>query len=78
MNGCVMYEPLYDPSLCVSLQAEIQTMTDMGVPADQIIFANPCKPASHVRFAASRGIDLMTFDNEAELTKIQNLMPTAR
>ena len=53
-------------------------MTEMGVSADRIIFANPCKPASHVRFAAARDVDLMTFDNEAELTKIQTLMPTAR
>ena len=50
----------------------------MGVAPEQIIFANPCKPASHVRYAAARDVHLMTFDNEAELTKVQQLDPNAR
>jgi len=62
---------------CAS-KAEIGAVMELGVPTDKIIFANPCKPASHVRYAAQHGVDLMTFDNEAELTKVQQLMPHAR
>ncbi|XP_043227091.1 ornithine decarboxylase-like [Amphibalanus amphitrite] len=62
---------------CAS-KAEIQTMTEMGVPPEQIIFANPCKPASHLRYAVARDVQLMTFDNETELTKVQTLAPNAR
>ena len=42
----------------------------LGVPPSRILFANPCKMPSHVRYAASRGVEWTTFDSEAELHKV--------
>jgi ornithine decarboxylase len=44
----------------------------------RIIFANPAKMASHIKYASSAGVDLMTFDSEAELMKIKHVMPHAQ
>lgn len=54
---------------------EIELALEAGADASQIIFANPCKQASHIRFAASKGVNLMTFDNIDELVKIKQVMP---
>lgn len=62
---------------CAS-KAEIRSVLEMGVSADRIILANPCKPASHIRYAAANNVFLTTFDNASELYKIQELMPQAR
>ncbi|WRT64089.1 uncharacterized protein IL334_001018 [Kwoniella shivajii] len=45
---------------------------------DRIIFANPCKPASFIKNAAQKGVQMMTFDNADELYKIKRLYPTAK
>jgi ornithine decarboxylase len=50
---------------------EIKMMLDMGVRPERIIFANPCKQASHVEYAFKTGVDYMTFDNVDELYKIK-------
>jgi ornithine decarboxylase len=57
---------------------EIQTVLDLGVAPHRIIFANPCKQASNIKFAYKVGVDTMTFDNEAELYKIKEHHPNAR
>ena len=44
---------------CAS-QAEIEQVMEMGVPVDQIIYANPCKQASMLRFARDSNVRLMT------------------
>ncbi|XP_047120199.1 ornithine decarboxylase 1-like [Schistocerca piceifrons] len=62
---------------CAS-KAEINKVLSIGVDPSRIIFANPAKPASHIRHAAAVGVDLMTFDNECELHKIKSLFPTAK
>ena len=54
---------------CAS-KAEIHAALDAGLGADKIIYANPCKPVSHLRFAHKVGVRLMTFDNEDELVKV--------
>lgn len=46
--------------------------------SSRIIFANPAKPASHIRHAAAMRVDTMTVDNENELHKIKKLFPTAK
>ena len=48
-----------------------------GVPASKVIYANPCKQTSHLKFAASAGVNLMTFDNHEELQKIKRFYPDA-
>lgn len=55
---------------CAS-KGEIQTILDLGISQHRIIFANPCKQASHVKYAYKKGVDHMTFDNEHELYKIK-------
>ncbi|XP_078729875.1 ornithine decarboxylase-like isoform X1 [Lampetra fluviatilis] len=62
---------------CAS-KAEIELVQSLGVSADRIIYANPCKQASHVRYAAEHGVNLMTFDNDAELHKVARINPNAR
>jgi ornithine decarboxylase len=49
-----------------------------GVQPKNIIFANPCKSPSFIRYVKSVGVDLMTFDNEEELIKISSLFSEAR
>lgn len=56
---------------------EIQTVLDMGVSPRRIIFANPCKQGSYIKYASRVGVDYMTFDNEAELYKIRDHHPNA-
>jgi ornithine decarboxylase len=50
---------------------------DLGVSPDRIIYANPCKQKSHIRFAKEVGVKVMTFDNEAELQKTKMIYPEA-
>ncbi|KAI8807436.1 pyridoxal-dependent decarboxylase [Cladochytrium replicatum] len=61
---------------CAS-QAEVKLVTDFGVDPARVIYANPCKQLSHVRFASNRGVKMMTFDNEDELLKIKGIHPNA-
>ena len=53
-------------------------MLNQGVSTSRIIYANPCKQASFLRYAAKHNVSLMTFDNEAELYKIKDIYPTAK
>ncbi|XP_038218627.1 ornithine decarboxylase 2-like [Zerene cesonia] len=62
---------------CAS-RAEIQLVTDIGVKPERIIFANPAKMASHIRYATAVGVTTMTFDSETELHKIKQYSPDAQ
>ncbi|GAB0098640.1 hypothetical protein DMENIID0001_144040 [Sergentomyia squamirostris] len=62
---------------CAS-KVEINKVLQYGVSSDRIIFANPCKPNSHIRHAAATNVSLMTFDSKTELEKIQLIFPEAR
>ncbi|OUM64579.1 hypothetical protein PIROE2DRAFT_67290 [Piromyces sp. E2] len=53
-------------------------MLNYGVPPNKIIYANPCKQNSHIRFAAEKGIEMMTFDNVDELLKVKKYHPNAK
>jgi len=57
---------------------EIQRVLDLGVSPHRIIFANPCKQASFIKYAYKMGVDYMTFDNEHELYKIKENHPNAK
>jgi ornithine decarboxylase len=61
---------------CAS-KAEIELALGVGASPNSIIFANPCKQVSHIRFARSKGVRLMTFDNTDELLKIKREYPEA-
>ncbi|CAH0403147.1 unnamed protein product [Chilo suppressalis] len=62
---------------CAS-KAEIELVTSIGVRPERIIFANPAKMASHIKYSARVGVDTMTFDSETELMKIKQHMPRAQ
>ena len=62
---------------CAS-KAEIRLALSVGAPSSDIIYANPCKQRNHIKYAATRGVDRMTFDNEDELYKIKSVNPNAR
>jgi len=62
---------------CAS-KGEMKKVMDIGVSADRIIYANPCKQSSFIRYAREVGVDTMTFDNEQELMKIHQIYPNAK
>lgn len=47
----------------------VQSNTKQHERQPEIIYANPCKAASHIRYAVQHGVRLMTFDNVAEVEK---------
>ncbi|KAF8650469.1 hypothetical protein HU200_063834 [Digitaria exilis] len=55
--------------------AEMDAVLALGVTADRIIYANPCKPESHIAYAASVGVGVATFDSVEELRKIKRFHP---
>ncbi|CAD6565190.1 MAG: Ornithine decarboxylase [Alectoria sarmentosa] len=61
---------------CAS-KSEIEQVLNLGVDPSRIIYAQPCKTNSYVRFAAERGVKQMTFDNSDELYKIKRFFPDA-
>lgn len=68
----VPVEHLYDQ--CIM---QVLDETDVGVDPTRIIYANPIKESEYIRYAAKRGVDLMTFDCEEELLKIKIENPAA-
>ncbi|KAL1916814.1 uncharacterized protein VTP21DRAFT_5518 [Calcarisporiella thermophila] len=61
---------------CAS-KGEIQQVLALGVDPSRIIYANPCKQPSYIRYAAKVGVRKMTFDNAEELHKIARYYPEA-
>ncbi|XP_069613177.1 antizyme inhibitor 2 [Ranitomeya imitator] len=62
---------------CAS-KAEIELVQSTGVSPGNIIYANPCKQISQIKFAAKNGVQMMTFDNEVELSKVSRSHPNAK
>ncbi|KAK7283438.1 hypothetical protein RIF29_12954 [Crotalaria pallida] len=60
---------------CAS-RAEIESVLSLGVSPDRIIYANPCKSESHIKYAASVGVNVTTFDSRDEIQKIKKWHPT--
>lgn len=61
---------------CAS-KTEVEQVLQMGVSPERIIYAQPCKTNSYVRYVAKEGVRQMTFDNADELRKIAKLYPGA-
>lgn len=62
---------------CAS-KGEIQKVLSLNVSQSRIIYANPCKQESHIKYAAASGVEYMTFDNETELHKVKKFHPQAK
>ncbi|XP_061700511.1 ornithine decarboxylase [Syngnathoides biaculeatus] len=54
---------------CAS-KTEIQLIQSLGVDPSRIIYANPCKQVSQIKYASAHGVQMMTFDSEMELMKV--------
>ncbi|KAJ9267243.1 hypothetical protein DTO195F2_476 [Paecilomyces variotii] len=61
---------------CAS-KAEIDLALNTGIDPSRIIYAQPCKTKSYLRYAAQMGVKQMTFDNADELYKIKANFPEA-
>ncbi|KAK7310998.1 hypothetical protein RJT34_08834 [Clitoria ternatea] len=59
---------------CAS-KAEIEMVLSLGVSPDRIIYANPCKSESHIKYAASVGVNITTYDSKYEVEKIRKCHP---
>lgn len=59
---------------CAS-RAEIESVLALGVSPGRIVYANPCKEASHIKYAASVGVNVTTFDSICEVDKIRTWHP---
>ena len=62
---------------CAS-KKEIRQVMKYGVNAERIIFANPAKLPSHIKYAQKMNVEKMTADSESELVKINELFPKAK
>uniref|UniRef100_A0A1A9UZ43 ornithine decarboxylase n=1 Tax=Glossina austeni TaxID=7395 RepID=A0A1A9UZ43_GLOAU len=54
---------------------EIKQILDIGVQPERIIFANPCKLTSHIKYARSNQVLNGTVDNEFEMYKLHKHYP---
>ncbi|XP_077586714.1 ornithine decarboxylase isoform X2 [Stigmatopora nigra] len=54
---------------CAS-KTEIGLVQSLGVDPGRIIYANPCKQVSQIKYACAHGVQMMTFDSQAELMKV--------
>ena len=61
---------------CAS-QKEMEDALGTGVPPSDIIYANTIKGIEHLKYALSKDVKMMTFDNEYELEKIKKHYPKA-
>lgn len=66
------------PDATVPLQTEIQLVQGLGVEPGRIIYANPCKQVSQIKYAAAHGVQMMTFDSEVELMKVARCHDNAK
>jgi ornithine decarboxylase len=55
--------------------AEIRSILDLGISPKRIIYANPCKKESDIRFMWESGVTKTTFDSICELDKIARNAP---
>ena len=62
---------------CAS-EAELAAVKALGQASNNIIFANPCKGKSHIRYAKQNNVPMMTFDNPYEVDKIMAIYPDCK
>ncbi|XP_062324732.1 ornithine decarboxylase [Osmerus eperlanus] len=62
---------------CAS-KTEIHLVQSLGVDPSRIIYANPCKQVSQIKYASAHGVQMMTFDSEVELMKVARCHENAK
>ena len=70
-------EPDYRLLLYIISQNEIKLVLGLGVAPERIIYSNPNKQISHLKYAASKEVSMMAFDGEEEVYKIKEYYPKA-
>uniref|UniRef100_A0A8C9G2R5 Orn/DAP/Arg decarboxylase 2 N-terminal domain-containing protein n=1 Tax=Pavo cristatus TaxID=9049 RepID=A0A8C9G2R5_PAVCR len=61
-----------------SSKSEMALVQGLGISPENIIYTNPCKQASQIKYAAKAGINIMTCDSDIELKKIARNHPNAK
>ncbi len=61
---------------CSSLN-EIEKLVRANIPSNKMLFGNPIKSSSHIKYCHDIGVDQLVFDNENELAKIRDNNPKA-
>ncbi|EPS41306.1 hypothetical protein H072_4823 [Dactylellina haptotyla CBS 200.50] len=74
----LLAEPSYNLGFDCATHGEISQILSLSVPPHNIIYANPCKAPSHIRYASKVNVRKMTFDNATELYKIKTYFPDAQ
>ncbi|XP_026204720.1 antizyme inhibitor 1b [Anabas testudineus] len=59
-------------------KTEMSLVLEHGVPPENIILSGVCKQLAHIKFAAKNNIQHLVCENEAELSKISRLHPSAK
>ncbi|GLD65889.1 antizyme inhibitor 1-like protein [Lates japonicus] len=59
-------------------KAEMNLVLEHGVPPENIILSGVCKQLAHIKHAAKNNIQHLVCENEAELSKISRLHPSAK
>jgi ornithine decarboxylase len=62
---------------CAS-EKEIELVDGIVKDGTRILYANPCKPISHLQYAKQKDVQHMTFDSEEELYKVKLYHPQAQ
>lgn len=57
---------------------EIDTVLKLGIEAEKIVYANPCKTNSFIRHAKASNVNLTTVDNVHELHKLARFHPECK
>ncbi|XP_047044913.1 ornithine decarboxylase-like [Lolium rigidum] len=60
---------------CAS-RVEIQAVVALGVHPSRIVYANPCKPEEHLKYASQVGVNLTTYDSVEEVAKVKRCHPS--
>ena len=60
-----------------SSRNEIKRLIKLNIPGEQILYANPVKQISDIKFARKVGVRGLVFDNEYEMEKIKAYHPGA-
>lgn len=62
---------------CTSME-EINRVLNIGAAPEDLVFSHPVKIRSHLRYAKTKNVALMSFDSESELRKIAAEFPAAK
>ena len=63
---------------CATASEMDLVVNKLGHPGDRVVFSNPCKLESHIRYAKGVGVETTIIDNMDEILKIKSNNPNAK